>query len=396
MGSFLDLEGFGAAPVAATFSVDSYFGPLREVRHLRNRSGWLMMCEFRLDTVIDSFSKTALACVTEKGDTLGSWSASKLLEMRCSLPKEIFDWPPDEVHDVADALYWDFLGSCDLMQLRWLEVQQEKLDDNSRSLTAQMDGLFAKVDSKISHLRKRRRDPSRSPIERTAINAEIGMLETKMNQVESDVRQRVRNWRSEADQLELDVGEALLMEGELEVLSLVHWTTTSLRRPKRVRFPLQQEEFFRAGVNEGALATARALEPKQSKAERAERSAEHKRSEQELRLYLKKQRDKKNKIAAEKAVATLVVRPTVKPAAPVRKPKPKLRVRPPVTKATVVRNQTTLETNTSNSSKPGSELLMDMERSLIAMLEQMYPTPVEGQDEKVAPDFVQTRNSDGD
>ena len=52
---------------------------------------------------------------------MSAWIGDRLFEMSCSNPMETHFDPPEELEDVIDALYWDFLGECALENLDMLE-----------------------------------------------------------------------------------------------------------------------------------------------------------------------------------------------------------------------------------------------------------------------------------
>lgn len=109
---------FGIFPVAVNIYLEGYDGPTWEVSPFRHRSGWLMMSEARMVMPFGTWRRPLVAAVSDQGEVYPPWIAARLLDMPMSLPKDAEYDPPDQLEEVMDGLYWDFLGQIDVAPLR--------------------------------------------------------------------------------------------------------------------------------------------------------------------------------------------------------------------------------------------------------------------------------------
>ena len=120
-----------------------------------------------------------------------------------------------------------------------------------------MQETFALADDYISNLRRERRQPDCKPDRRIWIEERIDLIETKQDEAARDVRDKLADIRASSVEMETDILDSLSLHGSSEHLYTVHWTTNTGRRPRPIRFPLEQEEIFSAGVSEYSVAMAR-------------------------------------------------------------------------------------------------------------------------------------------
>lgn len=248
-GIYATLTDFGALPVAIDFYLSSYPGPAREIRGLRHKQGWLMLAEVNLETLVSNHSKTVIACSDLEGNKISSWLGSKLLDMRCSIPRESYYIPPLELDDIVDACYWDFLGTCDLDNLRYLEDIEEQTETRIKHLEIEYQTLSGKAYDLISRYRATRRVPDCSIENRLQIDEKIDKIEDHLDRYEKWILKQTRNIRNQAYDLEQDILESLTMEGSLQSLYIVQWRTKIARRGMELKLPLQPEERRNPGID---------------------------------------------------------------------------------------------------------------------------------------------------
>lgn len=216
---------FGVYPVELHFSLDSHVGPSWVVPALFNRSGWLSVAEVEMETEFDRTRAVIAACVNDEGEVLGQWVVEALFSMQCSLPQEVVVEPPDDLADALDALYWDFLGRCDLAHLRALEEEERRVSSAIARLELRRREVYEKVEMFLSHLyARRRRERGNRELCKT-IDAKIQEVETKQAETESWHRGRLQELQSELATFESQVLAALRNHGSLRALYTVYWQT---------------------------------------------------------------------------------------------------------------------------------------------------------------------------
>jgi hypothetical protein len=223
------LGEFGCTPVALDFSLDSYSGPGWEVGELRHRSGWLTVSRAAMETPISAWSAPLVACVNDHGETISAWLAAKLFDMRCSLPRAAEDIPPVELDWVTDALYWDFLGTCDLKHLAMLEEHEADAARRVERLEARAARVMGQVERHVAGLRGMIRRGELGAEAQHSTTEHIALIERKQDEAERWLRDRIVEIRQRQETFEEDVFASLQNHGEMEQLYTVHWTTRRLR-----------------------------------------------------------------------------------------------------------------------------------------------------------------------
>ena len=236
------LHDFGAFPVSVDVFLDGYDGPERDTYPFRYRVGWLMVAEARLVLPFATHRRPLLACLTDHGETFAPSLAARLFAMPTSLPKPAECDPPDALEDVMDALFWDFLGTADLDNLRLLEEAQEKAAAKIEEFEARCHALDAKIAAHARTLRTERRRSDIGSERRSAIDGALSRLSKQADELPVGMRERIVGFRAETDDLENAVMDGLTDPGELDTLHTVRWEVKSLRGRMRVRLPIFQEE----------------------------------------------------------------------------------------------------------------------------------------------------------
>ncbi len=216
-------DDFGGVPVEIEFYLDTFSGASWEASPLRYRSGWLMVSCASLETAVSSFSAPLVACIDDDGEPVSQWLSSKLFDMRCSLPREQCDPPPEELSALSEMLYWDFLGSCDLKHLAILEEGEQASEKEIARLEMRARSVLAQADAYVSGLRAWLRrvdsgDPRRGDAER-----QIDLVEQKQLSAAQWLRARIETIRSHLQQVETDIMDAIVEHGSVEHFYTVHW-----------------------------------------------------------------------------------------------------------------------------------------------------------------------------
>ena len=252
------LAEFGAVPVQVDFWVDSLGLPYRFRRHFYRREGWLQAVRCKLDTIVSSHEKTVLAACNEQGEIISEWYASRLLDMECGIPKEVYFEPPPELDDISDALYWDFLGTCDLQNLRMLRDLENGTEQKLEELSSRADEIFEDAEGYVSSLRRKMRSPDCAPENRRQYRDDIDLVENKLTTAMRWVRSQMDDIRSVSARTERDILDSLTVHGEKEALFTIHWRTRSNWRQIRIDFPLQQTERPNPGIDVNSETAKRA------------------------------------------------------------------------------------------------------------------------------------------
>ncbi|MGR6466700.1 hypothetical protein [Rhizobium sp. PAMB 3182] len=216
---------FGVYPVELHFSLDSHVGPSWVVPALFNRSGWLSVAEVEMETEFDRTRAVIAACVNDEGEVLGKWVVEALFSMQSSLPQEVFIEPPNDLADALDALYWDFLGRCDIAHLKVLEEEERRINSTITRLEMRRQEVYEKVEMFLSSLYARRRRERGNAELCTQIDAKIEEVEAKQAETEIWHRGRLQELHAELATFENQVLDALQNHGSLRPLYTVYWQT---------------------------------------------------------------------------------------------------------------------------------------------------------------------------
>lgn len=216
---------FGVYPVELHFSLDSHVGPGWVVPALLNRSGWLAVAEVEMETDFDHTCAVVAACINDEGEVLGKWVAEALFSMQCALPMEVVTEPPDDLSDALDALYWDFLGGCDVSHLRALEDMEQQTASSIARLELRRQEVYAKVEDFLSDLYARRRREWDCPDIRRAIDEKIEEIENKQSAADTWHRSQLSAFHDELAEFETQVLASLQNHGRVRPLYTVYWQT---------------------------------------------------------------------------------------------------------------------------------------------------------------------------
>jgi hypothetical protein len=214
---------FGVYPVELHFSLDSHVGPSWVVPAMFNRSGWLSVAEVEMETEFDRTRAVIAACVNDEGEVLGQWVVEALFSMQSSLPQEVVVEPPDDMAEALDALYWDFLGRCDIAHLKTLEEEERRISSAIARLELRRREVYEKVEAFLSTLYARRRRERGNDELCRLIDAKIEEVETKQAETEIWHRGRLQELQVELAAFESQVLASLQNHGNLHPLYTVYW-----------------------------------------------------------------------------------------------------------------------------------------------------------------------------
>jgi hypothetical protein len=188
-----------------------------------NRSGWLSVAEVEMETEFDRTRAVIAACVNDEGEVLGQWVVEALFSMQSSLPREVVVEPPDDLEEALDALYWDFLGRCDIAHLKTLEGEERHISSAIARLELRCREVYEKVEAFLSSLYAWRRRERGNDELCKMIDAKIEEVETKQAETEIWHRGRLHELQAELATFESQVLAALQNPGNLRPLYTVYW-----------------------------------------------------------------------------------------------------------------------------------------------------------------------------
>ncbi|MCV3205577.1 hypothetical protein OHD62_06545 [Mesorhizobium sp. YC-39] len=176
-----------------------------------------------METSFSTWSAPLVACIDDHGEPISPWLTAKFFELGCSLPSDPEDLPPVELEWVSEALYWDFLGACDLEHLSMLEQCEVEVDRAVRRLEDRGRDSLKEVDDYVADLRRWLRVERRDGEQKARVSAQIDLLERKQMDAQQWMQTRVIKLREARDTFETEVMEALCCHGEIEHLYTMHW-----------------------------------------------------------------------------------------------------------------------------------------------------------------------------
>lgn len=223
-------------PIGLDVYLDGYPGRHADVACFQHRAGWLVVHEAQLEMSFTTWRRKILTCVSDHGEVYSQWTAGRLLSMPTSYPKDPEVPPPEELEEMVDALWWDFLGWTDRMNLRALHEAETARDERIRDIEYRCEAMIERVEDRLRVLARERRDPATSPERRHAIAGVVERLEDSSTELVTVCRRRSHELRGETDALENEVFEALEQTmGDLECLAVVRWQAKRLSKPTVLR-----------------------------------------------------------------------------------------------------------------------------------------------------------------
>lgn len=260
-----ELSDLGSAPLAVDVYWESYPGKKAHIWRLWEQTGWLQVACVSLETPVSSHEETLTYFCNDMGQRIPAWLGNRLFDMRCSVPSYMHHEPPEELENLADALYWDFLGRCDRKNLADLEQGEDKLIEDIHSIEKKgLEGV-SQIDDYISSLRREKRHPECSPTRKLEIDSRITEVEKYKPQLLAALPTEIEALRKNYERLEEDTFESLTYHGRIDVLYTVRWTMCSRRQPTSVNLSLWTEERFRGNLNVGSAWKAQTSSRRQSK-----------------------------------------------------------------------------------------------------------------------------------
>lgn len=217
----------GAMPYSVDAFIDSYHGPGWVKRRLRGRSGWLQVARAQLTTDVSDWTATLVAGITDDGAHLGKVASHAFIEMRTSGPQACYNDPPEELSELTEMLFWDFLGRCDLRHLAMLEHAELNLDARLTAEQARGEAVLSDAERHIADLRRRRRSPEATAEERLEIDERIAKMEERHGAASAWLVRHLAKLRDEGQAFEADIMAALENHGEYEELYTIHWVAHS-------------------------------------------------------------------------------------------------------------------------------------------------------------------------
>lgn len=217
----------GAMPYSVDAYIDSYHGPGWVKRRLRGRSGWLQVARAQLTTDVSDWTATLVAGITDDGEHLGKVASHAFIEMRTSGAQICYNDPPEELSELTEMLFWDFLGRCDLRHLAMLEHAESNLDARLTAEQARGEAVLADAERHIAELRRRRRSPEAPAEQRLEIDERIAKMEDSHGAASAWLVRHLAKLRDEGQAFEADIMAALENHGEYEELYTIHWVARS-------------------------------------------------------------------------------------------------------------------------------------------------------------------------
>lgn len=222
----------GVFPLELDVYLDGYPGPWREIEPFRHRSGWLTVSEARMVMPFGTWRKRLCACISDHDEVYSPWLAGQLLTLPVANLRDAEHVPPEGLEDITDGLYWDFLGSADLKNLRHLEEEAERQADQLADFERRCRALIEKIDSRTRDLRAELRRGV-TEARRVEIAGRMARYSDMTDQLTQALRQKAATIRAETDTLEEVVFSALSDFGEVEHLFTVRWRARTLSRGLR-------------------------------------------------------------------------------------------------------------------------------------------------------------------
>lgn len=218
------LEGFGTYPVSVCIDLDSYPGPRSHTARFRNRSGWLILAELRIESEGCFYSYSVLAACDEHGQSVPVFQAKNLLECGCSFPSLCDEMPIEELDSALDE-------QVEAAQRQWVRESNAELSALHENAAEELEILEALTqqhielcDRQIADMRRRRRLEVLDADESTYFGQFIAELEADQDRAIANLDRRRAALRANVAALESKLLRRLQFKSSVETSYVVHWS----------------------------------------------------------------------------------------------------------------------------------------------------------------------------
>lgn len=218
------LEGFGTYPVSVCIDLDSYPGPSSHTARFRNRSGWLIVAELRIESEGHFYSYNVLAACDEYGQAVPVFQAKHLLECGCSFPSLCDEMPNEELDSALDE-------QIEAAQRQWVRESNAELLALHENAAEELEILEALTqqhielcDRQIADMRRRRRLEALDADESTYFGQFIAELEADQDRAIANLDRRRAALRANVAALESKLLRRLQFKSSVETTYVVQWS----------------------------------------------------------------------------------------------------------------------------------------------------------------------------
>lgn len=240
------LDGFGIAPVSVVFDLDSYDGPWTHVHRFRDRSGWLMVAEARLECGDEWMRTTLVAACDEWGEPVPGFMAPNLLACACSHPQPCHEEPPEALDDIlceeegALIVRWQRETNRDLAELA------ESVERRIAAIESATRRFIDAGERQVAELRRRRRMPGSTAEARGIFDTIIVDIESEGDAALERLTSRRADIRARAEDAEEALFSRSTVEIEVTPLYTVQWAGSGMRREADLRSLLVHQDAYNA------------------------------------------------------------------------------------------------------------------------------------------------------
>lgn len=255
--SNLDL---GIAPVQIDLFLESYLGKRWHLRPLVHQTGWMLAAKYTLDTYVGSYEEIVVSACSDQGLPYSRFQTDIIEALESSFPRECHFDPPPELMDRADALFWDFLGRCDLEALQALEQAERENEHAIARLQFRADRIIPKAEAVIAANRRRLRLEVTDPSMRETVLQRNMALENGIRRSQEWLVKKIAKLHLQLETFTQDTFNSLSIMGDMEVLWIAHWRTRTDRRMFDLKLPLQEDARHNPGIDVNSDTAERAAQ----------------------------------------------------------------------------------------------------------------------------------------
>ena len=248
------LADIASPPFQIEIHLDRADAPRWVIARLRHRQGWILAAQARLQTPFGLERRLLFSGLTEQGEVLPQAVITSILEMPVSNLGEAEIIPPAALARQMDALYWDFLGACDLESLRQLDAEEAAVASALEALRQRFLAFEAKIDETRNILSVERRHPDASNERKAVIARQRDRLDAMSGELEAGRQEKAAAIRQRIVGLEARVLKSLRDYGTVEPVWALRWSAVSVWGHVAVRTRAEQwHEASRSGWTVAAL-----------------------------------------------------------------------------------------------------------------------------------------------
>ena len=198
-------------------------GVLGDLARLVGKSGWLAASIFRVKAAGKNLEQVLLAAVTDEGTPLGTSTAERLFLVPGSVNSAPAVPLPEALRARHTALRQEVSDEAQAQSLRWLDEEEQKLDQYGDDLEKSLDTEIESIEGQMQELKRAMRQPNLDLAEKVNIKRQISGLDARRDELIAERYARKKRIRDDINKMLDEIANSLKLAPEEMPLFTIRW-----------------------------------------------------------------------------------------------------------------------------------------------------------------------------